>query len=507
METEIELKYLVGANDVDKDISQLFDVHAMPYEKKTKSLINNYFDTDDLALRQLDMGLRIRTYPDYREQTIKTAGVVIGGLHKRPEYNVKLNDLQPQLALFPESIWPENYNLLSLEQALKTIFSTNFERTTWLIQHAQGRVELAYDKGTIASGSHSTQINEIELELLEGEVVALFDIAKMLFSALTLTPGRKSKAARGYALWKNSGAAQDTLIERAETGEKRYLLVPSSIGMTNSDLFYQGMALGLEHLQESISRYLHDSQLSYLFSIREAMQMLSYGISAFKHVADDQQLTSIKHQLDDLITHLSWLDKAQHVQDLTLKSGGYRKKIEYNNQLIELLRLKRDSFPNEKVIKQQLQDVDFNTVQLDLLALIIEERKTNDDTDCSLLAFDSLEQGLNELIHAMPDNEVFSAAQYLELKPFLSKTLLTGSWFGGLYDESVRKEYRNPWLDILHGIDELEIFALLQRQLQQLEAQPEKLIAWLDGKIENLVDALEYSRKVATSVTPYWRLV
>ncbi|HBF47976.1 MAG TPA: adenylate cyclase, partial [Shewanella frigidimarina] len=71
-----------------------------------KKLTNGYFDTDDLQLRRWDMGLRVRGFDNQLEQTIKTAGRVVGGIHSRPEYNVNIDQKTPILSRFPKEIWP-----------------------------------------------------------------------------------------------------------------------------------------------------------------------------------------------------------------------------------------------------------------------------------------------------------------------------------------------------------------------------------------------------------------
>ena len=102
------------------------------------------------------------------EQTIKTSGKVIAGLHQRPEYNIDIDNNQPILSLFPEAIWPEEIDVNQLQQEIVELFSTNFTRHTWLITLANGQVELAFDSGTIACKdfSQTPNIYEIELELV-----------------------------------------------------------------------------------------------------------------------------------------------------------------------------------------------------------------------------------------------------------------------------------------------------------------------------------------------------
>ncbi len=54
------------------------------YAVANNTLTNCYFDTKELSFRKHDFGLRVRSKNEQREQTIKTAGQTIGGLHKRP---------------------------------------------------------------------------------------------------------------------------------------------------------------------------------------------------------------------------------------------------------------------------------------------------------------------------------------------------------------------------------------------------------------------------------------
>ncbi|MBW3165450.1 inorganic triphosphatase [Ferrimonas balearica] len=167
---------------------------------KRASLGNAYFDTPDLALRQRDMGLRIRRRGDFREQTLKTAGRVEGGLHARPEYNTEVSGECPQLERFPDTLWSKNERE-AIQAGLAVQFHTDFERQQGELSLADGvRVELALDSGTIRAGERSEVIAELELELISGEASALMPLARHLMSQWPLRLGLDSKAARGYRL-------------------------------------------------------------------------------------------------------------------------------------------------------------------------------------------------------------------------------------------------------------------------------------------------------------------
>lgn len=208
MPTEIELKYQISSNTerndtVADDITAMLKEHNVLFEMNQNQLINNYFDSENLALRKMDFGLRIRIKGQQYEQTIKTAGTVVGCLHQRPEFNINIPTNQLNLSLFDQTIWPENTDVALLEKDLQVIFSTNFLRQTWLIHLNDSVIELALDRGIISTGSDqpTLDINELEIELVSGHEQALFVLAEQLMAIVEMEPGKLSKAARGYALY------------------------------------------------------------------------------------------------------------------------------------------------------------------------------------------------------------------------------------------------------------------------------------------------------------------
>lgn len=206
MQTEIEIKFLVAdpalgdpadsmANKLDIFLNSLTIVSHSEVE-----LGNIYFDTRDLALRRLDMGLRIRRSDDFAEQTIKCRGEGLGGLHARPEYNGPVRGERPCLADFPASIWPQGEDLAALQAALVPQFRTDFLRRHWLIAWQGAEIELAWDRGEIVGQEGREAIDELELELKSGSPAALLALAERLGAMPGLRLGVQSKAQRGYRL-------------------------------------------------------------------------------------------------------------------------------------------------------------------------------------------------------------------------------------------------------------------------------------------------------------------
>jgi triphosphatase len=207
MEYEIELKLLTSENAGEVIETKLLPQLNASVIQDTLVLTNHYFDTPDRMLRQHDIGLRIRGNNQKFEQTLKTSGKSIGGLHQRPEYNVQLDALIkqnfeiPKLKLFPLSAWPKTIDVNELQTKIETLFSTHFERKVYLLEFSNGDiVELVWDLGEVRSGNKSAPICEIELELKKGNTKALFDLAKRIVGLLPTSIGTDSKAARGYNL-------------------------------------------------------------------------------------------------------------------------------------------------------------------------------------------------------------------------------------------------------------------------------------------------------------------
>jgi len=98
-------------------------------------------------------------------------------LHSRPEYNLSIPDDSVPTSAQLTSLYPFE-NLPSA--ALQPIFSTDFNRTFWLVAFGASKIEVAFDQGKISSGEKTQPICEIEFELKEGLVSDLFYFVSLL---------------------------------------------------------------------------------------------------------------------------------------------------------------------------------------------------------------------------------------------------------------------------------------------------------------------------------------
>ncbi|MFM7462038.1 MAG: CHAD domain-containing protein [Burkholderiales bacterium] len=198
---EIELKLAIAPGDVGAlRQSPLLREKCISGPARRK-VFNIYFDTAEHTLRQNGMALRLRRTNGRWSQTFKTAGVASGALSARGEWQAVLPGPQLDLSLLRETPLAELAERDRLHLTLMPVFTTVFSRTVWLIELSPGqRVEIALDQGSVMCGEKSLVISEVEIELLEGKPVAVFDTAESLLEHTALRPDNVSKASRGYQL-------------------------------------------------------------------------------------------------------------------------------------------------------------------------------------------------------------------------------------------------------------------------------------------------------------------
>ena len=190
-ELELKLGCLPTTITTFKDIPLL---NGVPAEQKL--LLNLYYDTPEESLKSLKIALRVRKSGEQWLQTLKTAGTTdASGLSNRGELewplagpNLDLELLRPNL---PETV--------DVEQ-LYPVFSTNFKRTTWLVNRDESVVEIARDQGEVRTGNRIEPISEIELELKAGDASALLTLATEIAGEIPVWIGQRSKAQRGQEL-------------------------------------------------------------------------------------------------------------------------------------------------------------------------------------------------------------------------------------------------------------------------------------------------------------------
>ena len=195
MSNEVEIKLAVSDKAFNELEEHLKNFTCLVHKKQFLS--NTYYDYPDHFLAKQKMGLRIRQEDQELTLTLKTNGEVVGGLHSRPEYNLPLTEKETPTNAQLRELYP--FEQLP-RSTLQPIFSTDFNRTFWLVEFQQSNIEVAFDQGKIISGESEQPICEIELELKSGNVQDLFDFVETLPFERDIYFSSASKAKRGYLL-------------------------------------------------------------------------------------------------------------------------------------------------------------------------------------------------------------------------------------------------------------------------------------------------------------------
>ena len=287
METEIKLALHPG--DAGRLLAHPL-LRSLPTQGRR--LLNTYFDTPELSLREARMALRERHAGRERWLTVKTSGSTVAGLSQRGEWEVPLSGERPPFARFVDDA-AVAAALQSWAPRLQPVFSTDFTRRATVLSHAGARIELALDRGEVRVGTgrraRREALLEVELELLDGPLDALLDLAHTLVlgprgqraQALRLWPEARSKAERGYALF----AAQAPLPQRATPPQLHRRMAPREA--------FQAAALAcLAHLQanEGAPRALAGQapqalvlpDPEFVHQMRVALRRLRTGLRLFR---------------------------------------------------------------------------------------------------------------------------------------------------------------------------------------------------------------------------------
>jgi len=200
METELKLSLH------QQDVSALLAHPLLATSAKVQRLLNTYFDTPTLDLKQRRMAVRERLAGEQWLLTVKTAGKSENGLSRRQEWEAPTTPGVLDFAALVDDAELAT-SLMVLRDQLKPLFRTDFERRSWVLTHAGASIEVALDLGhiTVPGTALSENILELELELLSGSEAALHALADALrqtpSGVVALTPSDASKAQRGLALW------------------------------------------------------------------------------------------------------------------------------------------------------------------------------------------------------------------------------------------------------------------------------------------------------------------
>ncbi|WP_413496465.1 inorganic triphosphatase [Shewanella baltica] len=498
MNAEIELKLFFLPIYQESLINKLDSLdNAVPQGKRR--LANGYFDTPDLQLRQWDMGLRVRGYDAHREQTIKTAGQVVGGIHSRPEYNVTIQADSPDLSLFPASIWPVDADLAATQAQLTCIFHTDFYRRAWHVQIDNSVVEVALDIGEITANGQQEALCELEFELISGDTEALLKLAIQVASVVPVRLGKASKAQRGYRLAGKAKPLDLTALEFLPLAESRD---SSTQDLTANCQILLETALERWQLLESMiaEESKPEACVALWWRMRACIRLLRMTLSQFEllNVTLSSQFMSIEKQLD-------FIEQAQALTALLGSQRGLFAKLGQHAQVKARLMAQLSEIHLTERLHSLWQQTEYGQLQLAIVEILLKvsagEVDISNQPSLRQHADSAQQASWMAIVEVMPLNTVMTTANYLQVAAVLDESILVGHAYGSLYEAKSRDAFRAPWQDLVLGIKTLACYRAVQDASRELDID---LNEWLEDKQQSLLFAMESTRRNAMQQQAYW---
>ena len=214
METEVKLNFKNTESLMEAALSELFKGITVSSGQKTMTLENYYLDTTDMKILDRNGSVRKRIVKGdetYIEGTVKYGGGASSGLHKRYEWNVRLNG-DFSIEEFKKDAPSDGDPIELLDEVfegigssdLKPLCFNSFRRTICKLKVNDSLIEACFDSGVIYNSdkSISEDICELELELISGSVDDLMCIAERAKDSFDCLPLDKSKFQRTLELAK-----------------------------------------------------------------------------------------------------------------------------------------------------------------------------------------------------------------------------------------------------------------------------------------------------------------
>ena len=180
-----------GNSKLGLDSVEIIDMHAV------------YFDTEDFDFRNRGIAYRIRQEDDRCTATIKWDIDVSGGLHRREEFNLVVNDERfaehPDIEIFVSS---DAYDVLKDAAGSKKLVPTismDYQRRQFKVDTGKSISCISIDEGVIHHvDGHLVPVSELEIEWYYGDEDDFMALAKRVQEKYGLRSEDRSKLQRAY---------------------------------------------------------------------------------------------------------------------------------------------------------------------------------------------------------------------------------------------------------------------------------------------------------------------
>lgn len=506
MNNELEMKFVMSGNGHQKfretvlpNLKSLLEMEGdLKIDYQQKRLTNQYYDTSDYFFSEHRYGFRVRGCDNQFEQTLKTQGTTTGGLHQRGEYNIEIPTSTPDLRLFDNVKWPKNKLAQELNHDLEERFATNFTREEYALTFGEQKIEIVFDKGEVAAGGDSVPIDELEIELIRGEVESVFRLARILNQHLSLRLSDTTKAAAGYTL------IGESLIQKRKL--PKYLAL--SENCSTEQAFCLAVENAMSHWQYHEQAYMQTHVLKYLDLMYEGLQLLLQSVALYLPVLQCAPLLTLHRRLISYLQKWQWLAELHNIRYLRSKKGPFSKYLNEHDALMSYLQgrkmgLLQGRSPDQLFFDSEANDIKILTSEI-LISRPWQKEATGVEKPVLEHARGWLSQSWQNVMQSLSHNDALSHTHYIATETILRQALTNGFLLSELFADR-RGQFRAPWLDILVGVEELKALIALQQLLDDsaFNEDPE-LKSWAADKTSNLLHVIERTRKVAVRLEAYW---
>jgi inorganic triphosphatase YgiF len=484
---EVELKLRIPS---EKSAAVLAAVAGKQGSSRTH-LVASYLDTERLDLAAAGMGWRLRREGRRWVQTLK-ATPRDGDHLEREEDNVPVKGPgrpAPDAALHLGS--PAGARLAALLDKLGTEPSERFHTDIWRVSRTVrvpgGTVELAADQGTIASGTRSIDVCELEIELKRGQTRAVIGAARHWAQRHGLWLDVATKAHRGNMLAKGK---TELPVCKAPTAQL--------------------------HPQMSVDAAVREMTRVCLVQITGNTSAVAAGLGGHEHVHQARvgirKLRTVLAEFGDLCPAVdpTWrTDLAEifavlgEARDREVVLAGWLRALEREGS-------PKVALPQATVdhTGDALRGIDFTILMLDLLQYAHGEPEANDDGPALLHVVGDRLKSLRRTSAKRADEfKKLAIEEQHDVRKQLKRLRYVAELTASLYGRKKVARYiaaLEPAQAALGSLNDLSVATELFEELAATDPNAWFAVGWLRSRLDTTVKTCVKPLREAAQAAPFW---
>ena len=467
MAIETELKLILAPGQVARFKRLLAGIGPNLVELGTDPLISVYYDTPELVLLDHDVSLRVRKVNGEWVQTVKSGEKEGGSAYQRLELEATIEGPEPDIEAIKDKRLRSLLTKVAARSALVPVFTTDIRRTRWILKDELGAsIEVALDQGKIFADRKSLKINEVELELIEGDADTLFERAIEWAATIPLIPEPASKASRGYCLFQNE------VVAAPETAKPPKL----SADMSPEQAFAMIVKETLRHFHANVRGVFLTDDMGHVHQARVALRRLRSATKAFSSAGLDPVWTDIAQDLRWLGTELGNVRDLDVLLEKTLTpvAASFQAELDFTG-VSEAVTMWRTQHRDQ--LRIALQSPRYGLLILRLMQWIHLQEQATEGADSDLRGFAKrvLAKAGRQVSRRMAQWDDLDAESRHDLRKRAKKLRYVIEFFSTLYKKKDVKRYLRELKKLQGALGEMNDAAATRMKMEELAARNREL--------------------------------